>query len=490
MFDFLKELTRRKVWLFGGIYLALGWVLLQVAALLESTLKLPDWIDQSALVLLVIGFPVALLLAWAQESQGTGDAGEGKAASVSDALRRDCSVAVLPFNDLSRDGEFADVADGIPEDILTQLAPRTLLDVAARNSSFAFKGTSPDIRQVGDALGVRFVFEGSIRRAADHVRVTGQLVETLTGSHVWARSFNLPSDNWASEVEATVERLSGGIFIAIHDAEKRRLLSGSLEALTVSQLTAFATFNIASASAKELTDSKKWVELALKKSPDDGEANAAMGRIKALLPAAGEGDREALWKEADAYLGKAKESGPPSFEAMISIAGAQAAMGRYAELETCARQMCDHSPNHGAGWAFAAMADIGAGRWQDLATTTQRGLSLVAPQSPNRAGFYRREAIANFMLDDFEAAEQSARNFLLLRDEPMSRYVLVAALVSSGRLDEAKRELVILLQSDPDHTLASFDVSAAGQAMHPDLKERLLDSLAAAGLEEGSVADD
>ena len=177
-----EQLRRRKVWLFGGIYLALGWLLLEVAIAVEETLNLPDWIDQSALILLALGFPVVLLLAWAQESRAPdADAQRHEAAESLDG-RPSLSVAVLPFDDLSRDGSFQDSADGISEDIITTLSFLDPCRVSARSSSFAFKGQSPDIRDVGRQLNVRYVLEGSIRKIAEKARITAQLIDAGTFS--------------------------------------------------------------------------------------------------------------------------------------------------------------------------------------------------------------------------------------------------------------------------------------------------------------------
>jgi adenylate cyclase len=98
------------------------------------------------------------------------------------------SIAVLAFTNMSGDPEQEFVADGIAEDIITALSRYPSLFVIARNSSFTYKGRAVDVKQVGRELGVRYVLEGSVRRAADRIRVTAQLVEADTGKHVWAET--------------------------------------------------------------------------------------------------------------------------------------------------------------------------------------------------------------------------------------------------------------------------------------------------------------
>src|SRR6187399_547823 len=100
------------------------------------------------------------------------------------------SIAVLPFINMSGDPEQEYITDGITEDIITELSRFHTLFVIARNSSFSYKGTSTDVRRVGKELGVRYVLEGSIRKSAQRIRVSGQLIDTLTGNHLWAEKYD------------------------------------------------------------------------------------------------------------------------------------------------------------------------------------------------------------------------------------------------------------------------------------------------------------
>ena len=114
------------------------------------------------------------------------------------------SIAVLPFQNMTGDPEQEYFTDGITEDIITELSRFHSLFVIARNSSFSYKGKSPDVRQVGRELGVRYVLEGSIRKAANRVRVTGQLIDALTGSHIWAERYDrVLEDIFAVQEELT-----------------------------------------------------------------------------------------------------------------------------------------------------------------------------------------------------------------------------------------------------------------------------------------------
>src|ERR1700754_1416612 len=121
------------------------------------------------------------------------------------------SIAVLPFQNMSGDPDQEYFADGMVEDIITRLSRIKSLFVIARNSSFTYKGTSPDVRQVGRQLGVRYVLEGSVRRAGNRVRITGQLVEAETGAHLWAEKI----DGELTDVFELQDRITGRVVSAI-----------------------------------------------------------------------------------------------------------------------------------------------------------------------------------------------------------------------------------------------------------------------------------
>jgi adenylate cyclase len=105
------------------------------------------------------------------------------------------SIAVLPFDNLSGDAEQEYFADGMVDEIITELSRIRWLFVIARNSSFTYKGKAVDVRQVGRELGVRYVLEGSVRKAGNHVRITAQLIDTADGAHLWADRFNGSLEN-------------------------------------------------------------------------------------------------------------------------------------------------------------------------------------------------------------------------------------------------------------------------------------------------------
>jgi TolB-like protein/class 3 adenylate cyclase len=164
----------------------------------------------------------------------------GKTATLHDAaplaLPDKPSIAVLPFANMSGDSEQEYFTDGITEDIITELSRFHELFVIARNSTFSYKGKSPDVRQVGHELGVRYVLEGSIRKAANRIRVTGQLIDALTGTHIWAERY----DRVLEDVFAVQEELTQSIVRAIApqilDAEAAKMHRRRPESLSAYEI--------------------------------------------------------------------------------------------------------------------------------------------------------------------------------------------------------------------------------------------------------------
>jgi TolB-like protein/Tfp pilus assembly protein PilF len=141
------------------------------------------------------------------------------------------SIAILPFTNLSSDPEQEYFADGMVDDIITALSRFKALFVIARNSSFTYKGRAVDVKQVGRELGVRYVLEGSVRKAANRVRITGQLVDTATGGHLWAERFDGGLDDIFDLQDRVTESVVGAIAPAVEKAEIERAKRKPTESL-------------------------------------------------------------------------------------------------------------------------------------------------------------------------------------------------------------------------------------------------------------------
>ena len=243
------ELKRRKVFRIAAVYGGVGFVVVQAADVFVPALRLPPWILSAIAFLVILGFPVACAMAWAFETgpeglKRTPAAGEEEIDSIvaQSAGRRwpiglaalagailiglsawwvatgqmrgtgsYDSIAVLPFANMSDNAELEYFSDGLSEELLNALSGVEDLRVAARTSSFAFKGTNADIRTIADSLGVETVLEGSVRRSGDRVRITVQLIDAEHGFHLWSGEY----DRDVEDVFATQDEIAVAVTEAL-----------------------------------------------------------------------------------------------------------------------------------------------------------------------------------------------------------------------------------------------------------------------------------
>src|SRR5947207_433695 len=243
------ELKRRNVYKVAVAYAVVGWLIIQVSSTVLPTFHAPEWVVQTLVVLVAIGFPIALVMAWAFEltPEGLKRTAEdvavtkrprshawiyvvvlgalfsiglfflGRHSASNSAVLQDSvaatassipqkSIAVLPFENLSDDKNAAYFADGIQDEILTKLASIADLKVISRTSTAKYKSKPEDLRTVSQQLGVATVLEGSVQKAGDKVRVNVQLIDARADSHLWAKTYDRDiKDVFAVESEVAQE---------------------------------------------------------------------------------------------------------------------------------------------------------------------------------------------------------------------------------------------------------------------------------------------
>jgi TolB-like protein len=300
--NLFNELKRRNVFRVGIAYGITAWLLAQVADLMLESFGAPDWVMKTVLVVLLIGFPLALIFAWAFEltpeglkketevdrsqsiASQTGKkldraiigvlvvavallvmdrfrlGGEGQqavmeapsaAATQQEADQpeneiEEKSIAVLPFVNMSSDPEQEYFSDGISEEILNALARVKELKVAGRTSSFAFKGRNQDLREIGEALGVNHILEGSVRKAGEQVRITAQLIQARDGFHLWSDTYDRKLD----DIFAIQDEISQAIIGQL----KAALLDTPVSAQAATNTRAYELYLLAKQNIRERTE--------------------------------------------------------------------------------------------------------------------------------------------------------------------------------------------------------------------------------------------
>ncbi len=192
---FFAELKRRKVYSVAIAYVVAGWALAQGVAQVLPVFDIPNWVVRLLVVLIVLGFPVALTVSWFFDFTRYGivrtpdRAPQPRIDAVDPSISQEKSIAVLPFKDLSAGPERDYLGEGIAEEILTALSKVDNLRVAARRSSFWFKDRDAELSEVASKLNVEHVVEGSIRRDGNRIRVTAELTECCEGFTLWSETF-------------------------------------------------------------------------------------------------------------------------------------------------------------------------------------------------------------------------------------------------------------------------------------------------------------
>ncbi len=396
------------------------------------------------------------------------------------------SLAVLPFQNMSGDPEQEYFADGMVEEITTAIARLPWLFVIARNSSFTYKGKSVDVKQVAQELGVRYVLEGSVRKAGNRVRITGQLIDTATGAHIWADRFDGALDDVFELQDQVASSVAGAIEPKLRQSEIERAARKPTESLD-----AYDFYLRALAQSHRFTDEGFAETLALLKralaiDPSYAPAAALVGWCRIFQGVQGWG---AL---SDANISSAVRLARQALEAerddAETVARAAFTLFYFAGETAMAMAGLDRAltlnPNAATGWGAKATLHALRNQPEPAIEACNRALRL-SPFDP--LGFYFAvvPAIAHLLAGRFEQAIEWADRALQYQPRyiPTRRYK-IAANAHLGRLADARAELGKLLVIDPGATVARFRANAARSAA-PEFIDVVSAGLRLAGLPEG-----
>jgi TolB-like protein/Flp pilus assembly protein TadD len=478
MSGFFEEVKRRKVYQVAVAYVIAAGGVIQLASASFPAWDLPNWALRVVIVLLLTGFPIALIFAWAFDITAQGIRATPDAVTPKTHRRRnvimlvvtgviisaaagffllprvaahkvDKSIAVLPFQNLSDEKENAYFADGIQDDILTNLSKIRELKVISRTSVMQYRGSAPNIRDIGKALGVSTVLEGSVRRSGNRVRVNVQLIDAATDEHVWANDYDrdltdvfaIQSD-LAHEIanalqaklsdteKALIERKpteNGEAYLAFVQAhnlqnafedfgklkQSEQLYARAVEldpkfvlALArYSQLESWI-FHIFDPTRERRQKARVLAEQALQLQPDLPEAHLAMGFSYYY----GDNNYDAAQKEFEI----ARRGLPNDSEVYLALGAIQRRQGKWAESTANLEKAASLNPKD--SWLLQQLAT----NYQDLRNfdaankTIDRGLAV----DPTAFGLLEfKSKLAIFEKGDFSVAEQA---FAAVKSVPMT----------------------------------------------------------------------
>jgi TolB-like protein/class 3 adenylate cyclase len=366
------------------------------------------------------------------------------------------SIVVLPFANMSGDADQDYFADGMVEDIITGLARIKWLFVIARNTSFVYKGRAVDVKLVGRELGVRYVLEGSVRRAGNRVRITAQLIEAATAAHLWAERYDRALDDvFALQDEITLAVI-GAIEPSLRAAEVERVKRKRPENLDAYDLVLRAAPLAYAAMPEQADEALLLLQRALALEPDYAMAHAMAGwchEQRFFRGGLAAGEREAGLRHAQAALAAGAEDanvlGLAGF--VIALLGHDLVTAREAFERALAL-----SPSNVIALGFGAVAHVWAGDGERAIEWAERALRL-SPFDPLRYTPLNALAIAHFHGGRFDAAADASRRAIQVNPRFSLLHVMLAAsLVRLGRTAEAKAAAGRVLALEPGFSTQAY----------------------------------
>ena len=488
----IEQLRTRKVFKVAAGYAVVGWLAMQVADVMFPALGLPTWTVTLAAALLIVGFPVALALAWLFDitPEGirvdTGTAGVPAVdpmplreaatarAPATDAPRAPAAgedagvargVAVLPFLDLSaaRDNEY--FSDGLTEELLNVLCTVDGLRVSSRTSCFNLKGKDIDIPAVAARLKVSHVLEGSVRKAGNRVRITAQLIEAATDSHLW-------SDTWDRDLD-DIFAIQQDIARKIVEALRLRLDPRALPDLTTRSIQAYDCYLrgrsfVHKFGPKSLGFAIESFRRATELDPRYARAWAGLAEahaLRAIYYDTDPADRDS----ADTASNKALELAPGLAEAHVARGAAELAAEAYADAEREFVTAIEIAPRMFEGYYYAGRSCIHQGHLRRALEFFQRA-AAVSPEDYNvpllAAPIYRSLGEEARALElDRRGIELAERHLENNPDSARPYYLSASALLLIGQTEKAldwARRAIAIDPSDPAtlYNVACFYVQA------------------------------
>ena len=421
--DFFAELKRRNVYRVAIAYAVVGWLVMQVAATVVPALHLPGAITTAVVVLVLLGFPLALVLAWAFEltpagikrtedvapeesvapktgrklmvlagvvgaigvglllfqfsRRGSSDRANAQPAST------DKSIAVLPFDNFNKDPENAYFADGIQDEILTRLAKIDDLKVISRTSTQRYKSSPENLPEIAKQLGVAHILEGSVQKAGDQVRVTVQLIRAASDSHIWAETYDRKlTDIFAVQTDVA-ENIAKSLRAKLSPAERQAVEAKPTENPEAydAYLRGQALWNKLTTSPQDLDDTVGHFERAVQLDPQFAVAWASLSVARVYLYV--ELDR------SPQRLEKAKEALDRALQLQPDLGEAHFAQGMYryralrdyegalASFEKAMKRSADRV----SAIEFSAYVKRRQGKWEEALKLHDQSLELD-PRNP------------------------------------------------------------------------------------------------------------
>jgi TolB-like protein len=392
-----------------------------------------------------------------QEIRGRLNDAAQDAASVL-AVPNKPSIAVMAFQNMSGDPEQEYFADGMVEDIITELSRMRWLFVIARNSTFAYKGRAVDVRQVGRELGVRYVLEGSVRKSANRVRVSGQLIDALTGAHLWADRFESALDDIFDLQDQVTASVVCAIAPKLEQAEIARAKRKPTESLDAYDCFLRGMSSFHRWTREDVKEALRLFYRAIELDPDFAAAHGAAAQCYANRKANGSMvDRAQEIAEAARLARRAAALGGDDAFALSSGGNALAyVVGDVEGGAACIDRALALNPNLAAAWYYGAWVRMFLGE-PDVAVEYLARAMRLSPLDPRVGLMETAMSFAHFFAGRHDEASSWADR--AVRDAPdfvAATYIAAASHALAGRLEVAQRAMTRARQFDPARRISDL----------------------------------
>ena len=395
------------------------------------------------------------------------------------------SIAVLPFVNMSGDAAQEYLSDGITEDIITELSRFSELLVIARNSTYQYKGRPVDVRNIGRELGVRYVLEGSVRRAGDRVRITAQLIEVTSGTHRWAERYDRELNDVFAVQDEVVRTIVAILSAHVSRSEAERTLSKPRTGWQAYDYylrgaETYAAFHRA-ISADKIYESRRYLEQCLAIDPSFAPAYVVLSSTYTTtynLPLDADNLKPEALKLAHKHALTALQCDPNLPKAHAQLAYVYIYLRQPDEAVAEFERAIELNPSF-SDWRLS-LALMMAGDSARAVEVAQTHLRLDPFSIPIARGYL---GLAHFMLKQYETALPILREFVSLAPDHLPGHLwLASTYVHLGQMEKAHAEAVEVLRIDPHWSIRKFE--PLGPFKRPDDVAHFFGGMRMAGLPE------
>ena len=469
--SFFEELKRRNVYRVGVGYAIFSWLLLQVVDVVLPIMGLPEWVPGLVLTMVAVGFPMALLFAWAYEMTPEGLKREkevDRSQSITDQTGRKLdriiigvlvvavgmllvdkflltestavpeaaelvadendaapdpvnaapSIAVLPFVNMSADESSTYFSDGLADTLLHMLAQIRELRVAARTSSFQFRDKAMDIGEIGRSLKVRTVLEGSVQRSGEQIRVTAQLIDVDNGYHLWSGNFDRNLDDVFEIQDEIANEVVAALKVSLLGEPEQTLDQEQTENVAAYTEYLLAIDELNAISFESLSSAVGHLQEAIRFDADYARAYSTLGRTYLATLDYGAMRRSQALAAARGAASRALDLAPASSEALAVLGAVELYNNNFAEAEKLLEKAVEIGPNDTTALDYYAQYLANDARPRE-AIEVQRKLLRIDPLSEVP---YFTLAIWTAGQGDYDAAMESIAAFKSVRPEASNAY--------------------------------------------------------------------